>query len=308
MSVNCEGNFDIKSSAIYLLTINGNKLEVQSSLIETNNRVLEFKDLIKKSSCSNEQCWILLRNDKLFCYNFIDSELTEISFNDAIIDFSCMCSSLLVVTKENNLVKVTEKEQKTVHELPKHQRIKKIVCGNEHCILLTSNGDVFSFGCGLRGALGHDDVNSHETPKQIEALAGLKIIDIAAGSFHSAAVSSFGDVFVWGWNTNGQLGLPKVPQGTFEKSSKSSQQVFTTPQPIDFEDDTEAIRNVHCGAKHTILKTERNRLFAAGLNNYGQLGLASHAEEVDKFTEIPLKDVSDETRVVCGFWSTFLIN
>lgn len=43
--------------------------------------------------------------------------------------------------------------------------------------------------------MGHGDVNSSEQPTIIEALAGLKIVDIAAGSFHSIAVSSFGDVY-----------------------------------------------------------------------------------------------------------------
>lgn len=309
ITVNCGENFDVKATAHHLLTINESKLEVKSPLTETSKNVLEFTEVIKKVECTNEQCWILLRDDlSLFNYDFVCSELTKISLNEPVQDFSCINNALLCVSKNNHLVKVTADEQKTIYEFPKHQKIKKIVCGTEHCVLLTSNGDVFSFGCGLRGCLGHDDVNSHDTPKQIEALAGLKIVDIAAGSFHSVAVTSFGDVFVWGWNTNGQLGLPKVPQNTFKKPSQSSQQVFTTPRLIELEDDFEAIKNVHCGAKHTILETEKNRLFAAGLNNYGQLGLSSRADEVDTFTEIPLKDVNDKTRIVCGYWSTFLID
>lgn len=158
-----------------------------------------------------------------------------------------------------------------------------------------------------RSCFRHGDINSWENPKQIEGLAGLKIIDIGSGSYHSVAISSFGDAYSWGWNTNGQLGLHKITQNSLENVWKSEQQVFTTPQLIEFED-SDAISNVYCGAKHTLLRTDRNRIFSSGLNNYGQLGLSSIQESVDNFTEVPLKDVDQETKIFCGYWSTFLLN
>jgi alpha-tubulin suppressor-like RCC1 family protein len=101
--------------------------------------------------------------------------------------------------------------------------------------------------------------------------------------------------------------LPKVAQTTFKKATESHQQVFTTPQLIELEEE-EAIENVYCGSKFTILKTQRNRLLACGHNNYGQLGLVSHEEDLDKFTEIPAKEICETTKIVCGHATTFLIN
>lgn len=301
-----ENKIEIVSTPIYELIAVENKLEMRSSLVKNIAKTLEFKEIVKKICASSEVCFILLNDGSVWSFNFISRDLSELT--ETITDISSTHHSLFAINVNNHLYEISLKLQNKIHEFPKHQKIKKIVSGAEHSIVLTSNGDVFSFGCGLRGALGHGDVSSLKVPKQIEALAGLKIIDISAGLFHSVAISSFGDVYSWGWNTNGQLGLPKVAQQTFSKAFESRQQVFTSPQLIELEDDEEAIKSVCCGSKHTILKTERNRLFAAGLNNYGQLGLSSHVEDIGKFTEMPLKDVNEDTRIVCGYWSTYLID
>lgn len=307
---NIHDEFEIISTAIYELWTTTNKLEIKSSLLINKCRTLVFKDAIQKVCATSECCWILLNDGSLHVYDFVESTLEEVQlteFRERIAIMSCSSEHLHVVTSSNQLYQLSTTEQTKLHEFPKHQKIKKLATGAEHSILLTTNGDIFSYGCGLRGALGHGDVSSIDTPKQIEALAGLKIVDIAAGTFYSAAVSAFGDVYSWGWNTNGQLGLPKVAQHSFEKASRSHQQVFTTPQLIELDDD-EAIESVHCGGKHTVLKTERHRLFVAGLNNYGQLGSATLDNDLDKFTELPVNDVTDKTKIVYGYWSTYLIN
>jgi Regulator of chromosome condensation (RCC1) repeat len=298
---------EIFATAMYQIVCFNNKLEINSSLLKDSNKNFEFKEIIDKVCATNENCWILLIDGSVWNYKFINKELHQLTTNETITAISCSHQLLFGVTKSNHLYELSPALKK-IHEYPKHQKIRKIVSGLEHCVILTSNGDLFSYGCGLRGALGHGDVNSHEVPLQIEALAGLKIIDVAAGSFHTIAISSFGDVYAWGWNTNGQLGLPKVAQNTFKIAFESHQQVYTSPQLIELEDDDEAIIAVECGSKHTILKTERNRLFVSGLNNHGQLGLTSHVEDIGKFTEIPVRDVNENTKIVCGYWSTYLID
>jgi alpha-tubulin suppressor-like RCC1 family protein len=40
----------------------------------------------------------------------------------------------------------------------------------------------------------------------VPALDGIKIVDIAAGAYHTLAVSVDGDVYAWGDNTYHQLG------------------------------------------------------------------------------------------------------
>lgn len=60
--------------------------------------------------------------------------------------------------------------------------------GGKHCLALSSDHEVFSWGEGEDGKLGHGNRDSYDRPKLIESLSELGIIDIACGSAHSAAV------------------------------------------------------------------------------------------------------------------------
>lgn len=277
-----------------------------------NEKRLEFKDIIKKVCATNEKCLILLRNGSLFVYNFITTQLEPqivLPENEKVIDISCTYESNFAITITNVLYKNTKK----IHQFPKHQKVKKIVSGAEHSLVLTSNGDILSWGCGLRGQLGHGDINSIDIPTLIDALAGIKVIDIGSGGFHSTAVSAFGDLYCWGWNTNGQLGITKVTQLTFENLPANHQVVFTLPHIIDieFENDQESVKKVYCGHKHTLLQTESNKFFASGLNNFGQLGVQKdgieNKNEICEFKELK-ENINVNTKLVCGYWNTFLMN
>lgn len=265
-------------------------------------------DGIKDFTICNEMCYFLLNTCKLISYNFQTEEIKKIFISDTIITITST-SQFLIGSTTHQIYNLTKSE--LIYEFPIHQKIKKIVSGLEHVAVLTENGDLFTFGCGLRGQLGHGDVNSHEKPTLVEALAGIKIIDVSCGGFSTIALSSFNDVYSFGWNTNGQLGLKKAPQGTFPKDEEiKCQQVFTLPKLIDLEDEDEAINGVYCGHKHTILKAG-GRLFAAGLNTYGQLGFSSNEKDIDKFTEIPIKIKAVDGRnfsIICGYWTTYIIN
>uniref|UniRef100_A0A3Q4MJP0 Uncharacterized protein n=1 Tax=Neolamprologus brichardi TaxID=32507 RepID=A0A3Q4MJP0_NEOBR len=82
-------------------------------------------------------------------------------------------------------------------------------CGSDgHSMALTETGEVFSWGDGDFGKLGHGNSERQRRPKQIEvvpSLEGLFIEDIAVGCEHVLAMSSTGDVYAWGSNNEGQV-------------------------------------------------------------------------------------------------------
>lgn len=45
------------------------------------------------------------------------------------------------------------------------------------------------------------------TAQLAAALGGLKVTGVAAGLGHTVACTDSGDVYSWGWNADGQLGL-----------------------------------------------------------------------------------------------------
>lgn len=300
-------SISISSSAFYAITVISNKLELVTSLKDDHKNVSIKLDHQIEKCCHNNESVYLLTKDGVHKLDFFTMSLEKLYDNQGFVDISCTFDKRLYALDRQNQLHQLLPESKLLTQFPRHHKIKKIASGAEHILLLTANGDIFSCGCGLRGALGHGDVNSYENPKLIEALAGIKIIDIAAGSFHSVAVSSFGDMYTWGWNTNGQLGVGEsTTKLSLKEKVKNHQQVFTTPQLVEIEDELEPITNVHCGCKHTIARTENHRLFVAGSNRMGQLGLSKGIEEVGRFTEAPISGINKETKISTGYWSTFI--
>ena len=83
-----------------------------------------------------------------------------------------------------------------------------MVCGKEHSLLLTEHGQVFTWGGGSRGQLGHGNLVSEDKPKLVMALDGMRIRKVAAGGWHSACISQYDDLYMFGWNESGQLAQP----------------------------------------------------------------------------------------------------
>jgi len=84
-------------------------------------------------------------------------------------------------------------------------RVVDVACGKEHCVLLTEHGQVYTWGGGSRGQLGHGGLASEESPRLVVALDGVRVVRVAAGGWHTAAISEFHDLYMFGWNESGQL-------------------------------------------------------------------------------------------------------
>lgn len=153
----------------------------------------------------------------------------------------------------------------------------------------------------------------------------LQIIDVAAGGWHSAAVSAFNDLYVWGWNVNGQIGLPlyrniEIPQKNGSKNIERQKcsTVFASPVVIDLPkhnpvDDDEVPSEdqyhpiaVSAGSRHTVIKIDDGSLMATGWNKYGQIASKTTDADFDQFHMMKANTTADCT-VYCGEWCTFVI-
>jgi hypothetical protein len=134
-----------------------------------------------------------------------------------------------------------------------------------HSLLLTSTGRVMSFGTGQYGALGHGYSSGKQLPdalrpRFIQALSGIRCVQVAAGELHSAAVTVDGDLYTWGDSFCGQLGHG-------EKGPLTSPVQVTAGGLED-----ECVANISCGARHTLAVTEDGEVFSWGLGHFGVLG------------------------------------
>uniref|UniRef100_A0A8C0UBJ9 Uncharacterized protein n=1 Tax=Cyanistes caeruleus TaxID=156563 RepID=A0A8C0UBJ9_CYACU len=76
--------------------------------------------------------------------------------------------------------------------------------GGKHCLALSFEGEVYSWGEAEDGKLGHG--NRRQVTLENVSLRGIEVVDIAAGGAHSACITAAGDLFTWGKGRYGRLG------------------------------------------------------------------------------------------------------
>ena len=64
--------------------------------------------------------------------------------------------------------------------------------GGKHCLALSMEGEVYSWGEGDDGKLGHGGKGSCDRPRVVEALRGRDVVGISCGGAHSAAITATG--------------------------------------------------------------------------------------------------------------------
>ncbi|KAM7256727.1 hypothetical protein ACFE04_012468 [Oxalis oulophora] len=148
-------------------------------------------------------------------------------------------------------------------------QVASVTCGPWHTALVTSTGQLFTFGDGTFGVLGHGDRETVLYPREVESLSGLRTIAVACGVWHTAAIVevivtqssasiSSGKLFTWGDGDKNRLGhSDKEPR--FKPTC--------VPPLIDYN-----FQKIACGHSLTVGLTTSGHVFTMGSTVYGQLG------------------------------------
>ena len=77
--------------------------------------------------------------------------------------------------------------------------VTRITAGGFHSAALTQEGQVFTWGAGSGGALGHGDARTQRKPKRVDGLP-VSATAVACGSGTTCAVGADGSLWLWGKN------------------------------------------------------------------------------------------------------------
>ncbi|XP_045327677.1 X-linked retinitis pigmentosa GTPase regulator isoform X4 [Leopardus geoffroyi] len=226
----------------------------------------------------------------------------------------------------------------------KPEKVKFAACGRNHTLVSTEGGKVYAAGGNNEGQLGLGDTEERNTFHLISFFTSqYKIKQLSAGSNTSAALTEDGELFMWGDNSEGQIGLKDVtnvcvPQqvtvgkpiswiscGYYHSAFVTTEGELYTfgepesgklglpnqllcnhrmPQPVPGI--PEKVVQVACGGGHTVVLTEK-AVYTFGLGQFGQLGLGTFLFE----TSVPkvIEHIKDQkiSSISCGENHTALI-
>ncbi|XP_056291834.1 probable E3 ubiquitin-protein ligase HERC4 [Pseudoliparis swirei] len=167
------------------------------------------------------------------------------------------------------------------------QIVLAVSCGESHTLALNDKGQVFSWGRGSDGQLGlHNFEECVRVPRNIRSLSEVQVAQVACGYWHSHALSRGGQVFSWGQNRYGQLGLGSRGPGV------SSPTLLRSLQSVPFA-------QLAAGGAHSFALTLSGAAFGWGRNHFGQLGLSDCN---DRFSPSLLKSLRSQRviHISCG--------
>jgi RCC1 and BTB domain-containing protein len=170
--------------------------------------------------------------------------------------------------------------------------VRMIACGWHHTCALLDNGQLYTWGSGEYGRLGHGDETRQASPKFVEALQGKAVTFVAAGGFHTACIMDGGNLFTWGGGYFGQLGHGDEADRKTPKLVKGLQHCVA--------------HSVSCGTHHTIMLTDKQEVWTWGSGEFGKLGIGDDEKHTDPVLIPALQSVAVTEVSAGGFHSAAL--
>ncbi|CAM8906638.1 unnamed protein product [Rhodiola kirilowii] len=181
---------------------------------------------------------------------------------------------------------------------PNLSPVKSAALGGVHSIALDSLGDVFSWGYGGFGALGHHVYTRELLPRLVEGPWEGRIKHIATSGTHTAAITDSGELYMWGRDEgDGRLGLGPRPGPNEGGGMSIPSQVKELPVPV---------AAVFCGGFFTMALTEEGQVWNWGANANYELGRGNKVGGWKPQLIPSLKDVR-VTQIASGGYHTLAL-
>nr|XP_054504403.1 regulator of chromosome condensation [Agelaius phoeniceus] len=180
--------------------------------------------------------------------------------------------------------------------------VVKIVSGNDHLVMLTVDGDLFTCGCGEQGQLGRVPALfatrggrrglERMLVPQLVPVRGrgrrskMRFQDAFCGAYFTFAVTHEGHIYGFGLSNYHQLG------------TQDTEPCFSPQNLTSFKNSTKSWVGFSGGQHHTVCVDSEGKAYSLGRAEYGRLGIGTGAEEKSTPTVIP--ELPSIVSVACG--------
>ncbi|KAF8663889.1 hypothetical protein HU200_055227 [Digitaria exilis] len=163
-------------------------------------------------------------------------------------------------------------------------RVSLVAGGGAHAIALTTDGEVFTWGRGTHGQLGHGNLDSIAHPKSVKFLENHTVTCVSAGWNHSGFATDSGKLFMCGDGSFGQLGT-----GDNHSRNLPIEVAYFTARHIE---------KLALGMRHSLVLLKDNSVYGFGSARRGQVGKCASRNE--KLHNVP--------KLIDGFADLKIVN
>lgn len=149
---------------------------------------------------------------------------------------------------------------KLLEKLVGKRVIQLSACGF-HTGCLTDSGEVYTWGEGKFGRLGHGVERNCHSPRLVEVLLDKNPTQVACGGFHTAVITEDGKMYTFGGGEHGQLGHGDKVNKVKPTLVHALHDVF--------------ISQITCGWSHSVALTSNGQVYTWGNGDHGKLGHGS---------------------------------
>ncbi|XP_070768342.1 regulator of chromosome condensation [Enoplosus armatus] len=182
-------------------------------------------------------------------------------------------------------------------KVPVSEPVVKIASGNDHLVLLTLDGNLYTSGTAEQGQLGRVPMFFSDRgarrgliwlliPHVVTVRGKVHFTDAFCGSYCTFAISKEGHVYGFGLSNYHQLG------------TKSIRPCFHPTKLTCFKNSTTSWVSFSGGQHHTVCLDAEGQVYSLGRAEYGRLGLGQEAEEKSEPT--PVMGIEPASGVTCG--------
>ncbi|EQC32667.1 hypothetical protein SDRG_09643 [Saprolegnia diclina VS20] len=174
-------------------------------------------------------------------------------------------------------------------------RIVSIACGAQHAAAISQHGELYTWGSGEDGRLGHGDIRDRAIPRKVMSLLSQRVVQASCGGAHTAVVTATHGLYTFGRAKNGRLGLG-ADVATFKMTPEA------LASPVD------EWTAVCCGWNFTVALTLAGRVYCWGKQGEGQCGLGYANQDQCAPVRVDALAPYEIVQVACGYTHTLALS